>query len=110
MSETGNPEPLILDTHGWVLTLCNEVDQGIGLIRQAIEKRPFLEAHYHLGEAYLRKSNPDLALEQFAAAGEFVARAEQNKTPVDRSLVEKLDAATARAREMKRQQAEAKVQ
>jgi tetratricopeptide (TPR) repeat protein len=51
------PDPLIRDTHGWVLTLCggNDLQEGMLILRKVVEVRPDLaEARYHLGEAYVR--------------------------------------------------------
>src|SRR5687768_11395366 len=55
MQSAGRRDPIIMDTHGWLLTLTGQVDQGIELLRAAREIRPIPDVHYHLGEAYLKK-------------------------------------------------------
>ncbi len=61
----------IRDTHGWILTLCGGRDAvaGLKLLRQAVdENQNFIEARYHLAEAYLRGSQADNAEEEIKAA------------------------------------------
>ncbi|MGH7214172.1 MAG: tetratricopeptide repeat protein, partial [Tepidisphaeraceae bacterium] len=83
MRRQGRNEPLIYDTHGWVLTLAGEVDEGINLLRELVDRNPFPDAHYHLGEAYLKRSYPEEAVTQFRAAKKAIEEAEQKKQPID---------------------------
>ena len=55
MQKGNRRDALVLDTHGWLLTLAGKVDEGIDTLRAAIEIRQLPDIHYHLGEAFLRK-------------------------------------------------------
>jgi tetratricopeptide (TPR) repeat protein len=97
---SGQSDPLILDTHGWVLTLSGRVEEGITLLQQVVERSPFLEAHYHLGEAYLRRSIPDEAQRQLLLASEMIASKERENAEVDAKLKANVERALFQAREM----------
>lgn len=85
---------LIEDTHGWVLTLCGGADaiRGLEILQRVVDQnKEFVEGRYHLGEALLRKINPDrlaakkeltdarALLDQKEAAGEAPDKALRNK-------------------------------
>ena len=78
----------IYDTHGWVLVLNGEsdLDEGIRVLRQAVDGFPILEAHYHLGEAELRKNRSAQATEQFNAALAMIEKSKKAKQPYDETL------------------------
>ena len=76
-------DPVIADTHGWLLVLNNRLDEGIEILQQVTARdRPIPDAHYHLAEAYLKRSQIDeaqasvdqarSALKQVKAQGAFV--------------------------------------
>jgi len=96
---SGMDQPLILDTHGWVLIMNNRVDEGVDLLRQVVERSPFVDAHYHLGEAYLIRQLPEAALQQLQSAQKLIEAAERKKEPVDPSLKAKVEASLTRARD-----------
>jgi tetratricopeptide (TPR) repeat protein len=50
----------IMDTHAWALIMNGRLDEGISLLRSAMEKKSFVDGHYHLGRAYMLKQPPDL--------------------------------------------------
>jgi cellulose synthase operon protein C len=52
MNQTGNTDPNVLDTQGWLLILSGDPAQGVGLVNQAIEAQPGAESYYHLAEGY----------------------------------------------------------
>ncbi|MCC7351947.1 MAG: tetratricopeptide repeat protein [Phycisphaerales bacterium] len=110
MEQRGIMMPLVLDTHGWVLTLCGRVDEGISYLRQALEKDQFVEGYYHLGEAYLLKQYPEEAQKQLASAQEMIAKADKTNNPVDSSLKRRVAQATQRAQDMIRAKGQAKAQ
>jgi tetratricopeptide (TPR) repeat protein len=110
MMKAGMREPLIMDTQGWMLTLNGQVDKGIDVLRQAVATRSFPDAHYHLAEAYLKKSYPEEAQKQLELASQHVSAARENKQPVDTALEARIQDATARAKEMIRAKTEAKAQ
>ena len=98
-----------MDTQGWILTLNGQVDQGIEVLRQAVATRSFPDAHYHLAEAYLKKSYPEEAQKQLDIATRHVNEAKEKKQPFDPALEIKIADATHRAKEMIRAKSEAKV-
>ena len=65
MVESGRREPLLMDTHGWVLVLNGKLDEGMTVLREAIDRRPVPDLYYHLGEALLRKDQRDDAARAF---------------------------------------------
>jgi tetratricopeptide (TPR) repeat protein len=102
MRQGGRRDALVLDTHGWLLTLCGRVDEGIEILRMANEMKPLPDAHYHLAEAYLRKQFADQALKELEIALDLIKRSEQEKTPVDPLLKSKVENAMSRAGVMQR--------
>jgi tetratricopeptide (TPR) repeat protein len=110
MEQRGIMMPLVLDTHGWVLTLCGRVDEGISYLRQALEKEQFVDGYYHLGEAYLLKQYPEEAQKQLASAQEMIDKADKTNNPVDSSLKRRVAQATQRAQDMIRAKGQAKAQ
>jgi tetratricopeptide (TPR) repeat protein len=99
MTSAGGRNPLILDTHGWVLTLNNQPQEGIDLLRRAISIQSFPEAHYHLGEAYLKTGAAVDAQKQLEVAVELIRQAEEKKEPVDFALRARVEGALAKAKE-----------
>jgi tetratricopeptide (TPR) repeat protein len=102
MEATNSREPLIMDTHGWLLIMSGDVDQGIDILRRVVETMPVMEAHYHLAEGYLKKAFPEEARKQLDLADAMLKRAEANKQPYDRTLKPKIDSAMQRTQEMLR--------
>jgi tetratricopeptide (TPR) repeat protein len=98
---------IVLDTHGWVLTLNGKPHEGIDLLRRALAVRPFAHAHYHLGEAYLKTSAPEDAQKHLEQAAELLRQQEESKQEVDPALRGKIDAALAKAKESVRTKAAA---
>jgi hypothetical protein len=63
------------------------------MIRKAVGRQDFPEAHYHLGEGYLRLNRPQDAQVQVNMALDAIAKAQQQNQPVSplmRSRVENL--------------------
>ena len=103
MLKAGRRDPLVLDTHGWVLTRCAKVDEGIDILRRSLEIRPTPDAHYHLGEAYLAKQFAREGHSELEKAMDLLKRMKRDKQPVDPTLEPKIEAALARAGVMLRQ-------
>ena len=82
----------MLDTHGWLLTLAGEVDKGIDVLRPRCSSSAIPDAHYHLGEAYLKKQFADQALRELEMALDLVKRMKENEA------AGRPDAAKARSR------------
>jgi tetratricopeptide (TPR) repeat protein len=97
MQKSGRRDPLVLDTHGWLLVLAGQVDQGIDVLRTALQIHRIPDAHYHLGEAYLRKSFADQSLRELELAQALYRELKEQKQPVDPSLEGKIENALTRA-------------
>ncbi len=100
IQKRGVLNPLILDTHGWILVLSDRVDEGINVLRQVVERSPFLEAHYHLADAYVRKGYSQDAEAQLNAAKAAIAQAEADQQPVSPVLKAKIAEIEEKLREM----------
>lgn len=101
-SRTGRPPASIGDTHGWVLTLCGGRDAqlGISILQQVVENdQNFLDARYHLGEAYLRSSMPNDAIQQLQIAQDQIGKIEQKHGTVSPKLKAAIADSLARARQ-----------
>jgi tetratricopeptide (TPR) repeat protein len=97
MQQGNRRDPLVLDTHGWLLTLSGRLDEGIDVLRRANELRQIPDAHYHLGEAYLKKQLPDAAIQELDMAMAILTRWIQEHQQVDPTLKPKIEAAQSRA-------------
>ena len=97
--------PSIADTHGWILVLCGQLEEGIEVLRDATnpkeEGRIPAEAYYHLGEAYLKKSLNDEALMNLDAAAKLFDDSVKKGVFVDPDLKNKVEAARLRAKSNK---------
>lgn len=100
MTEMDSFDPNIVDTHGWVLLLCNRVDEGLELLQTAVssESAP-PDAYYHLGEAYLKKKEIDRAASQFELAGARIKTLRDRGIFVDPVLEKKIQQAAEQARQ-----------
>src|SRR5918994_6413026 len=85
------------DTTGCLLTTAGEVDKGIDVLRSSLELRRIPDAHYHLGEAYLKKKFADQALRELELALDLYRRMKEEKQPVDPALEGKIENALTRA-------------
>ena len=102
LQKAGRRNEVVLDTHGWVLTLNGRPQEGIDLLRQAIAgsgESAFPYAHYHLGEAYLKTAAPEDAQKQLEIAAEQIRQKEEKKEMFDPILRSKVEAALAKAKE-----------
>lgn len=104
MRNRGLTEPLLMDTHGWVLVHNGKVQEGIVLLQEVVQRRPFLEARYHLAEAYLLGKYGDSAVRQLNEANQMIADAAAKRQTVDPELKTKIDQAMARAVAMAKEQ------
>src|SRR5437870_5197445 len=94
--------PHIADTHGWILILNGQLEEGIDILKQATdekygERRP-AEAFYHLGEAYLKKSINEEAITNLERAIQIFDESTKKGVFVDPDLKNKATAALAKAK------------
>ena len=97
------PDAAVLDTHGSILVQVGRVDEGIGLLQAAIDRRPLPDAYYHLGDALLKQSKPDDAETALRRARDLIAQLERDKQPVDPTLRQRVEEALIRATALKQQ-------
>jgi len=89
-----------MDTHGWLLTLAGQVDDGIALLQNVVDTSPVVDARYHLAEAYLKKAFPEEAKKQLELARAMIKRMTEMHQPYDPALDGKIDNAMLRVQEM----------
>jgi tetratricopeptide (TPR) repeat protein len=102
MKQNNTFYPSIADTHGWILVLNGQLEEGIDVLRTATaaeygDKVP-AEAFYHLGEAYLKKSLNEEALTNLQRALQIFDDSVKKGVFVDPDLKNKATAAIARAK------------
>jgi tetratricopeptide (TPR) repeat protein len=97
----------IFDTHGWVLIQCGspqQVDEGIDILQRVVRQTSLPEAHYHLGEGYLKKQDAKKAIEELRMAAQTIPDAMARGDVVSPDLEKKIQNATNKANEMLRAQ------
>jgi tetratricopeptide (TPR) repeat protein len=105
MRQSGTIQPLVQDTQGWVLVNNGRVQDGLLLLRQVVDNKPFIDAYYHLAEAYLRSNQPAAALTQLKLASQTLDDMKRNKQAFDQTLPGRIQAAQEEARQMSKMQA-----
>jgi tetratricopeptide (TPR) repeat protein len=78
-------DPRVDDTYGWLMILNGQTTEGMDAIQRAVAHSDFPEAHYHLGEGYLRLNNPTSAQSEIAAAYNSISKAQENNEAVSAS-------------------------
>ena len=101
MQASGVPEPLLMDTHGWVLAANGRTSEAVNQLEAALALRSFPEVHLHLGICYMRLNLLAEARKQLTIAKEKIAMT------VDPTVATKLERAMAdlEAAEQKAKQA-----
>jgi predicted Zn-dependent protease len=89
---TSGPDqaPEIIDTHGWILTLCGGPDapQGLGILKDLVDSHPgFTKAQYHLVEAYIRSGRFEQALDHLKIVQSQIKQMQDNHVEVDGELL-----------------------
>lgn len=100
MQQSGQVQPLILDTYGWTLVLSGRVEEGIALLQQALERQRFPDGYYHLAIGYLKQQNPQEARRHLGVAMEMIQQAEKNQQAVDPLLKQQIQDAIAQTDQM----------
>jgi tetratricopeptide (TPR) repeat protein len=97
MRQANIASPDILDTHGWILVLCQRLDEGIAVLLQAAaSERAPPDTFYHLGEAYLQKKLYELAETNLTRAMEVFRQRQAARTLVDPALEGRIQDAVTR--------------
>jgi tetratricopeptide (TPR) repeat protein len=88
MKNARQDEPLIKDTYGWALIANGRSEEGLKLIRDALDKHDFAEGHYHLAEGELKGQSPSAedAASELAKAMKLLDQDERDGRPVDEAL------------------------
>jgi tetratricopeptide (TPR) repeat protein len=97
----------IFDTHGWVLVQSSkreDIDEGISILQKVTRQTSMPEAHYHLGEAYIKKQDGKRALEELKVAAQSINNAPGRGIAVTPDLEKKIQSATEKAKELVRTQ------
>jgi len=99
---SGSPNDLIFDTHAWVLIQNGggDVSSGIKILQDVVQRQPELvDAHYHLGEGYLRQAQPSkmMARVELNKALELVRKQESAGRSIDKALKNRILTALERA-------------
>ena len=79
----------VMDTHGWVLTLCggNDLPQAVNILQHLVDSNQnFTVARYHLAVAYLRQGGVQRASEELKVVQQQMKLLEQNKGVVPDEL------------------------
>lgn len=103
MTKMGRTIPAIIDTHGWALVLNGKIDEGIEqFLLAANQPNAPVDVYYHLGQAYLRKSDPDRAFPPLKKAMDMAKAFKDKGEPLDRSMEERIEKAYKAAEVAKR--------
>lgn len=96
MRQRGVVQPLILDTHGWVLVHNNRIGEGIELLQEVVVRQPFPEARYHLAQAFAMNNDLQPASRHLTEAKAMVADMEAKGLTVDPALKTKIEQLAAK--------------
>ncbi len=110
MRSTGVINYLVMDTYGWTLILNNRLDEGIAVLQEVVQKEPFVDAYYHLGEGFLAKGYPEEAQKQLQKAVDLMDKAGKRGSATDHPLRSRIEQAMTRAQTMIKEKVQAKVE
>lgn len=99
---SGSPDDYIFDSHAWILILNGGADaaEGIKILEGVVKRQPdLIDAHYHLGEGYLRQPRPSkqFAKVELNKAMELVRKQEAAGLKVDKAMKDRIATALERA-------------
>ena len=99
---THGKAPLIIDTHGWILTLCGGSDarEGLQILQNLVDSNPTLtKSRYHLASALMRAGRPAEAAGQLKIVQAQIDDLQKNKQPVDSELLDGVPKRTDQVRQ-----------
>ena len=99
---SGSPNDYIFDSHAWILILNGGADaaEGIKILEGVVKRQAdLIDAHYHLGEGYLRQPRPSkqFAKVELNKAMELVRKQEAAGLKVDKAMKDRIATALERA-------------
>lgn len=105
MQQSRRKDAVVMDTYGWLLVLCNKLDEGLDILRAANDIRQLPDIHYHLGYGYMMKGFADQAQQELDLAKDMVDREMKGKPQADPSMVQmkqKIEAALGKVDVLRR--------
>ena len=90
----------IFDTHGWVLVQCGQLNESIEILHKVVRQSNMPEAHYHLGEAYVRKGDYRKAQESLRLAAQSIPETIAQGGTVTADLEKKIQASLEKANQL----------
>lgn len=97
-----NPDPLIIDTHGWILSRLGgqDADNGLDILKELVDShRDMVDARYHLGLALLIQHRNTEGIAELTAALDLIKKREDEiKTPFRPDLKAKIQAELSKAK------------
>ena len=100
MQERAMQDANILDTHGWVLTCDGQPEKGVDFLRASLDKKPMMEAYYHLGVALLNQSKGIEAQLQLDKARKMLEDKKNKGQPTDAKLESHLNDALFKVKQL----------
>jgi tetratricopeptide (TPR) repeat protein len=97
---TAQPNPFVMDTYGWTLVQAGKTDDGLAVLRQALEAGALPETEYHIGEVYITQGQKDAAMTTLQSALARVTAPSQNGQAPDTALLARINDAISRAKLM----------
>ncbi|HWE02525.1 MAG TPA: tetratricopeptide repeat protein [Tepidisphaeraceae bacterium] len=98
-------DPMVVDTQGWVLTLCGgaATTEGLTILSGLVDTHgDFLDARYHLAMAYLKVNRPADAAAELSTAVAQIKALEEKKLPVNPDIKAQIMAAADKAKTLSR--------
>jgi Tfp pilus assembly protein PilF len=89
------PDPLIYDTHGWIMSQMSGTysNEGLAILEKLVEDHhEMIEGHYHLAMVYLKRNRTKDALTQLNLAMEQIKKNQPLKLSVRPQIKAKVEA------------------
>jgi hypothetical protein len=84
-------EPLVMDTYGWGLVRTGKVSEGMLILQDVVQRRPFAEARYHLAVAYVDRGFHERAVKELTAALAHVDEIEKRGDSFDPQMKKRIE-------------------
>jgi hypothetical protein len=100
MQKSGQVDPNVLETQGWILIRNNRLDEGVNDIQLALDRRPIMEGYYHLGYGLLQKKLGLEAQMQLEKAEKMMKDRKDKGQPIDAKFASSVEDALSKAKVM----------